>query len=87
MLFGCASYKGQSAINFVSWWIVMTNLTTEQCDEFRRHPGTFNDMVRHIYNTAEKQAYERCHKALIDTPSNHNIISARLIIGKMIDSV
>jgi hypothetical protein len=24
-------------------------LTDAQCDEFRRHPGTFNDMVRHIY--------------------------------------
>ena len=65
----------------------MTNLTTEQCDEFRRHPGTFNDMVRHIYNTAEKQAYECCHKALLDMPSNHAIIFARQVIGKMIEDL
>lgn len=25
-------------------------LTDEQCDEFRRTPGTFNDMVRAIYD-------------------------------------
>lgn len=64
----------------------MANLTTEQCDDFRRHPGSFNDMVRHIYTTAEKRAYERCHKALIDMPSNHAIIFARQVIHGFIDN-
>lgn len=27
----------------------MSELTDEQCDEFRRLPGSFNDMVRAIY--------------------------------------
>ena len=50
----------------------MTNLTTEQCDEFRRHPGSFNDMVRHIYTTAEKRAYERCKKIIADADNRHH---------------
>ena len=33
-------------------------LTDAQCDEFRRHPGTFNDMVRQIYRAGAQHAYE-----------------------------
>lgn len=33
----------------------MTKLTQKQVDEFRRHPGTFADMVQAIYDAGEAE--------------------------------
>jgi hypothetical protein len=38
-------------------------LTDEQCNEFRRLPLGFNDMVRAIYNAGADNAYERAAQA------------------------
>ena len=37
-------------------------LTDEQCNEFRQHPGSFNEMVRHIYRTALEEAAKLAEK-------------------------
>ena len=39
-----------------------TILTDEQCNEFRRFNGSFNDMVRHIYQAATLAERERMEK-------------------------
>lgn len=31
-------------------------LTDEQCDSFRRHPGSFNDIIRAVYAAGAKSA-------------------------------
>jgi len=42
--------------------VAASPLTEEQCDEFRRLPGTFNDMVRAIYEAGRaSQAAEYAH--------------------------
>jgi hypothetical protein len=38
-------------------------LTDEQCDQFRRHPGSFNDMVRAIYAAGSAASHLRQEKA------------------------
>ena len=37
-------------------------LTDEQCNEFRRMPGSFNDMVRAIYEAG----YNKCLNDLVN---------------------
>jgi len=37
-----------------------TYLSDEQCDEFRRYNGSFNDMVRFIYSAGQLIERERC---------------------------
>lgn len=37
-------------------------LTDEQCDEFRRHIGSFNDMVRHIYESGAASSHGRANE-------------------------
>ena len=39
-----------------------TYLSDEQCDEFRRYNGSFNDMVRFIYSAGQLIERERCAK-------------------------
>ena len=51
------------------------------------HRKFYLDFAEHISSIAEKQAYECCHKALLDMPSNHAIIFARQVIGKMIEDL
>jgi hypothetical protein len=38
-------------------------LTLEQCDEFRRHPGTFNEMVQAIYSAGYNGVYGMLQEA------------------------
>ena len=45
----------------------MADITDEQCDEFRRLPGSFNDMVRAIYRAGrESTATPPADAALAD---------------------
>jgi hypothetical protein len=37
-------------------------LTDEQCDEFRRYAGSFNDMVRHIYESGAASSHGRANE-------------------------
>lgn len=39
-----------------------TYLSDEQCDEFLRYNGSFNDMVRFIYSAGQLIERERCAK-------------------------
>jgi len=40
----------------------MTTLTDEQCDEFRRMPCSFNDMIRAAYRAGQVEMRERAAK-------------------------
>lgn len=39
----------------------MSRLTDEQCNEFRRSRGTFNDMVRAIFEAGRMDAAKDCY--------------------------
>ena len=46
-------------------------LTDEQCDEFRRLPLSFNDMVRAIYSAGQKDMRERAaNRCLVEAKSD-----------------
>lgn len=59
----------------------MTELTDEQCNEFRRFPGSFNDMVRAIYKAGIQYAAEQQAKsepvayASLDEPDRVNFLT------------
>ena len=38
----------------------MDRLTDDQCNEFRRLPGSFNDMVRKIYEAGRMTGAQEC---------------------------
>ena len=41
-------------------------LTDEQCMEFRRMPGSFNDMVRAIHAAGVQAERERCARVAVE---------------------
>lgn len=52
-------------------------LTDEQCDSFRRHPGSFNDMIRAVYEAGAKGLYTE--KDMLDF--GYNAVSRREFLG------
>lgn len=54
------------------------NLTDKQCDEFRRMPGSFNDMVRAIYAAGRKAGLEEALSALPQSGVGHYIYEKAL---------
>ena len=42
------------------------SLTDEQCNEFKRSKGTFDDMVRAIYEAGQADEREACAEMCID---------------------
>lgn len=46
-------------------------LTDEQCNEFRRLPGSFNDMVRAIHEAGRQQMKEEAARVVESIYSNN----------------